>query len=292
MRLASYPTHRVLLALTCAAAVLLAASAWHPPLGQSTALGRFDLRRRAARQVPLPAALREVSGLAVDARGALYAHADERGVIDQLNVSTGRIIRSTTIGTPPIRADFEGIAVAGRQLVVLTSDGQLYSAALGTNGSVGEFTRTDTGLGKWCELEGLAFDPARDLLLIGCKLPVRPSRTHHVTLFRWSRAARRLAQPDRITVPMADIARTSGVSRFHPSAVEVDPGTGHYLLLAGRERALLEITPDGGVLAGAHLTHSLHEQPEGLALLGDSLLLIADEGGRRPPTLTAYRHVR
>lgn len=292
MRRPTSRPHRALLIWTCAAALVLSASAWQPRVAPSTALGRFDLRRRAARQVVLPAALHEVSGLAADALGTVYAHADERGVLHQLHVPSGRILRSIPVGSPPVRADFEGIAVVGRQLVVMTSDGQLYSATVGDDGIVAPFTRTDTGLGKRCELEGLAFDAARDLLLIGCKLPVRSSGPPHVTVFRWSRAASRLAQPEQIVVPMTDIERASGVSRFHPSGVEVDPVSGHYLLLAGRERALVEITPDGNVLAGAQLTHSLHGQPEGLTLLGDSLLLIADEGARRRPTLTAYRRVR
>lgn len=50
--------------------------------------------------------------------------------------------------------------------------------------------------------------------------------------------------------------------------------------------------PGGHVLAGARLPHSLHGQPEGLTLLGDSLLLVADEGTRGTSTLTTYRRVR
>ena len=283
---------RAVVAVMLASVVLLAGGAGRPPAASPTALGRFDLRRRAARQVPLPSELREVSGLAVDARGALYAHGDERGVIRQLHAASGRIVRSFPIGDPPVRADLEGIAVAGQQLVVMTSDGLLYTATLGMEGTAGPFTRTDTGLGPWCELEGMAYDHARDLLLIGCKLPAQPTGNRNVTLFRWSRAAGHLAQPDRITVPMSQVTRASGVSRFHPSGVEVDPVTGHYALLAGRERALVEISPAGDVLAGARLPHSLHAQPEGLALLGDSLLLIADEASGGRPTITAYHRVR
>lgn len=122
MRLPSFPSHRLMLAMTCAAAVLLASSAWHPPLGQSTPLGRFDLRRRAARQAPLPAALREVSGLAVDARGALYAHADERGVIDQLHVSTGRSVLGGARLTHSLNGQPDGLALLGDSLLRIADE--------------------------------------------------------------------------------------------------------------------------------------------------------------------------
>jgi len=266
--------------------------AMHGVARQPTAIGRFDLRRHAAAQVTLPHSLREVSGLAVGPRGELFTHGDERGVIQQIEPATGRVVRTIPIGTLPIRADLEGIAVARNRLLVVTSEGMLFEGGIDATGAVGSFRSTNTGLGRWCELEGMAFDAGRDLLLIGCKAPTRADGRADVTLLRWSLGAGRPATPDRITVRAGLVAQHTGANRFHPSSVEVDPVTGNYLLVAGRERALLELTPAGEVLAGARLPHSLHRQPEGLTFVGDSLLLIADEAAEGRPTLTTYRRVR
>ncbi len=58
--------------------------------------------------------------------------------------------------------------------------------------------------------------------------------------------------------------------------------------MAGPERAVVEITTRGVVVDGARLT-SRHRQPEGLTFVGDSLLVIADEGGKQHATLSIYR---
>jgi uncharacterized protein YjiK len=88
------------------------------------------------------------------------------------------------------------------------------------------------------------------------------------------------------------LARSAGVSTFHPSGIERDPTTGHWLLVAGPERAVVEITPDGRVIAGAALSRRGHRQPEGIAIASDLTLVIGDEGAGRRGTLTAYRHAR
>jgi uncharacterized protein YjiK len=74
---------------------------------------------------------------------------------------------------------------------------------------------------------------------------------------------------------------------FEPTSVEVDPVAGNCLVLAGPQKALAEVTPQGRVLSVAALPKRLHEQPEGIALT-DGALVIADEGGGGDARLTLY----
>ncbi|MFN8571572.1 MAG: SdiA-regulated domain-containing protein [Gemmatimonadaceae bacterium] len=250
-------------------------------------LERFDTRHAASFSA-LPRHLTEVSGLAVAPDGRVFAHNDERGIVSEIDPCTGRVVKSFSLGAPALHADLEGLAIVGDQFFLITSTGALLQFKEGANNASVPFTTTDTGLGRACELEGLAYEPADRSLLVGCKQPRQATRHPSLTLMRWSLERRAPASPDRITVPLASLG-TTGSNGFRTSAVERDELTGHYLVIAGPERLLAEVTSAGEVLATIRLRHEWHRQPEGITLLGDSVLVIADEGGNGRGTVTCYR---
>jgi len=75
---------------------------------------------------------------------------------------------------------------------------------------------------------------------------------------------------------------------LHPSDIAVDPATGHYVLVAAQEKALIEITPSGEVVRAIPLPGK-HGQAEAVALTPDGILIIGDEATNRPAALTLYR---
>jgi uncharacterized protein YjiK len=240
----------------------------------------------------LPDALREVSGLAATPDGRLFAHGDERALIVELDVGRERVKKTFALGRHGARGDFEGLAVANGRFWLITSDGILYESAEGANGEYVAFRTYDTGVGTLCEAEGLAFDPGADGLLIACKGPRVRALRGMVAVFTWSIPRRALTNRTGIRVPVERAARSAGVSDFHPSSIERDPTTGHWLLVAARERAVVELSPDGSIVAGATLARRRHQQPEGIAIGSDRTLFIADEGEGRRGTLTSYRYAR
>ncbi len=292
-RRAAMPIRAIELAIQMAA---LMVTLPFPATGQGRSdvsmLGRFDLSRDAARRVVLPQGLREVSGLAVSPDGRLFAHGDEFGVVAQLNPKTGAIEKHFSLGSPAIRGDFEGIAIAGERFFLITSSGRLYETREGANGIGMRYTVVDTGFGKRCEIEGLAYDPSDRVLLIGCKQPLAPGRRGQVTLFRWSLTPGALASPDRLTIDLTDVDKSTGAANTRVSSVERNPGSGHYVAVAGPEWQLVELTKEGRVVAVRALNRRLHPQPEGLTFLGDSLMLVADEGGGGRAALTLYHRAK
>ncbi len=248
---------------------------------------RFALGGRAAAVFELPDWLREASGLAVSADGRILTHGDERGMVAEIDLATRTAKARFSLGRPPIRGDFEGVATAGHRIFLATSDGVLYATDDTSRGRA-RFTRHVTGFGDRCELEGLAYEPDAQVLLFGCKVPREKTLEGFVTLFRWSVARAAPASPDRLSVPLASIATRTGCAAFRPSAVEIDPVSGHIVVLAGPERALVELTKQGALIDGVRLGER-HRQPEGVTFVGDSLLLIADEGGKHHATLSIYR---
>jgi uncharacterized protein YjiK len=240
----------------------------------------------------LPDALREISGLASTPDGRVFTHADERAVVFELDVRRQRVAKSFAMGRHGAPGDFEGIAVAGGRFWLVTSDGLLYESGEGANGTDVSFSTYDTGVVTQCEVEGLAHDPGAATLLLACKEPRVRALRGLVAVFAWSIARRALVDRNGVRVRVDSMARRAGVSGFHPSSIERDAVTGHWLLLAARERAIVEITPQGRIVAGAALGRKDHRQPEGIAIASDRTLLIADEGAGRRGMLTTYRYAR
>ena len=257
-----------------------------------SALDGYAIAKGGDARWELPDALREVSGLAATTDGRVFAHADERAVILELDVRRQRVAKSFAMGRKGAPGDFEGLAVAGGRFWLVTSDGILYESGEGANGMDVSFRTYDTGVGTQCEVEGLAYDPSAATLLLACKEPRVRALRGMVVVFAWSIARRALVDRNGVRVRADSLARRAGVSAFHPSGMERDPVTGHWLLLAARQRVVAEITAAGRIVAVAALARQGHRQPEGIAIASDRTLLIADEGAGRRGTLTMYRHAR
>jgi uncharacterized protein YjiK len=258
-------------------------------------LSSLDLERPVARY-ELPRELREVSGLAVlrdgSGRETLLAHDDERAIVHELDPGSGRVLRSLPVGRPATPGDFEGIAVDEQGIVHLTtSDGSLLSFRLSASGpaSIPEPARLETGLGRLCEIEGLAAERGGRLLLFLCKEPRGRQTRDRLALLRFALSRPGAASPDPILIPSRE-AYGKG-ERARPSDVSPIPGTDRFLLVESREGRLLEITAGGEVLARRRLPAS-HRQPEGLAVFSDGRVAVADEGRRGVLTIYGPRPPR
>jgi uncharacterized protein YjiK len=272
---------------------LLMLAAVVPAAAQTTAagttLGRYDLTAPPADRWELPKALVEISGLAFDSAGRLFAHDDEQAIVYQLDPATHRVIKRFSFGRPAVRGDFEAIAVVGRQVILTTSDGVLYAGREGRDGESVPYVTQATGVGRDCETEGMAYEPAERALLFVCKVPRTQAFVGHLAVLRWSLDRKALDPRPRIFVRLADITGDLKGSAFHPSELLRVAGSGHYLVLSAQPHAIAELTVQGKVAAVSRLRRGDHRQAEGLALGTDGALLVADEGAGRRGTLTVYR---
>jgi uncharacterized protein YjiK len=253
----------------------------------STSLDRYDVRPGAATQARLPQVLREISDLALTGDGRVLAVQDETGVVFEVDVRRGTIVKSFALA-PAVLGDFEGLTMVDGRLFMLTATGELYETREGADRAGVPYTLIDTGLRRQCEFEGLTYEPASRSLILACKTPRAKELRGSVTLYRWSLDGKALATPPRISVPVADVMRGARGKTFSPSAVARMPDTGNFVVLGGRQGLLTEITAAGAVVGTRALEPRLHPQPEGIAFLGDSLLVISDEGGKGLGTLTLY----
>ena len=91
-----------------------------------------------------------------------------------------------------------------------------------------------------------------------------------------------------LTIPMAQVVGSNDWKRLHPSDITIDPTTGNYVLISSQEKALVEITPAGEVDRSEALPGK-HQQPEGVAITKDSILIVSDEAKKKPASITLYR---
>ena len=257
--------------------------------GDYLTLASYDLEKP-ARYFKLPKRLREISGLAMLTGNRLLAHDDERGVVVEISYRDGSIVKAFALGgrRGPVADDFEGIAAAKGLIYLVSSSGQLYEFGEGADGETVPYNLYATGIGQYYEIEGLAYDPDQRVLLLVSKNPKTPKQAGLIAIYRWSVDTKQLVAVGRILLEASALARRIDHKRFQPSGIERHPVSGNYFVVAARQRAVAEITPQGQVLAVAELAPGRHRQAEGIAFAADNTLVIADEGVEKRARLSFY----
>lgn len=242
---------------------------------------------RAVAKWIMPVELKEISGLALTPSGKLLAHDDNIGRVFVLDPKTGVALKQFFVGDN-LRGDFEAITIAGDDIYMLTSNGKIYRFREGANGATVPYQMWDTKLGHECEFEGLAYEADSAWFLMPCKNATGKKQKDEFVMYRW-----RLNGPDstrlsRMTVPLDMIVSGQGFKDFRPTDITIDPFTHNYVLISSHEKALVELTPAGDVERVEKLP-GRHNQPEGVAITKDGILIISDEENRAPAAITLYR---
>ncbi len=254
------------LAIIVAAAVAAHAGAAHGKK-RAHADGFGQTLHQAAAPKRLVGALSEISGLAPATPTSVYAHNDEAATIFELDLRSGKILRTFSFGRPAVIGDFEAIAAHDGALSLITSAGVIYEAKPGPRRRTLSFNTVDTGLGGACEIEGFAPAKAGDAFFVACK-----SSKRRLVVYKWTPqggAAKAIDLKLDGIVPNPDEFRATDIVNDHKS--------GTLLILDSSAGAILEVSMTGES-AGYWRLGGKHPQAEGLALLADGRLLVADEG--------------
>ena len=274
-------------ARTLASLVLLVLS--QSALANDVVLDRYSLGAASHSQWALPEKLVEISALAMTPDDRLLAVDDERAVVFEIDYINGGLVKAFALDKPVLRGDFEGLAVFGSTVYLMTSNGDIFAAEEGEDGERVTFERHKTKLGDECEFEGLAADESANHLLLLCKNVRKKADIDTLSIFAWDIGSEELVPEARIELPIRDISMALRTRRLHPSGLVVDGQTGHLLLVAAREQALIELERSGKFIAARRLTLAMrHPQAEGIELAPDGRLILSDEGGKSRGRLSLY----
>ncbi len=234
----------------------------------------------------MPAQLREISGLALTSRGTVLTHDDNSGRVSEIDPKTGILLKAfSLVGNQ--KEDFEAIAIAGNDIYLMASDGKLFRFREGADGQQVQFILFDTGLGKQCEFESLAYEADSTRLVMVCKRILDKQAPKDLVIYRMPLPLNR-ASFTILHVPLQQVVGSNKWKGFRPSDMTIDPFTRNYVIIASHEKALLVLTPDGDVVRSEPLPGD-HQQPEGVAITKDSTLLISDEANVKPAAITLYK---
>jgi len=234
--------------------------------------------------------LREISGIGPgETPETVVAIADELGEAYVLNTESGAILRKVFFRD---RGDFEGVEAVGDVLYAIKSDGELYVIRDWTQGNT-EARMVQTPLKKSDDIEGLAFDPKRNALLIACKNDPDSDAVRAIYAFD-------LKQDRMDTVPayridpraidrMAPTEPDEKPNFFSPSGLAIHPLRKEIYVLSSAKKRLAVLDYDSGALLHVYrLDKNILPQPEGIAFDRSGNLLIASEGKKAEGLLLRF----
>lgn len=235
----------------------------------------------------MPPGLHEISGLALRADGMVLTHDDNVGRVYEIDPKMGIVLKGFSLSGNP-HGDFEAITIAGSDVYLLESKGKIFKFREGADGQQVPYSVYDTGLKKECEFESMAFEADSSRLLLVCKNVLTKKAPHELLIYRLPLPLGDRSKMTTLKVPIEDVVGSNGWKNFHPSDINIDPTTKNYVIIASREKGLVEITPAGEVVRSIPLPGD-HRQAEGVAITRDSILMVSDEANVKPAAITLYR---
>lgn len=261
------------------------------PFGPSI-LSRYDVSDKSARSIHLPGKLREASGLAMTDDGRLFSHDDEQATVYQLNYTTGKIVKQFSLGRFGISGDFEDIAIAGKLMYLVRSDGVIYEFPEGNDGGTVEYRSYKTPLTVRHDVEGMCYDPETNALLLACKEFPGKGYDGYRAVYSFSLAAKTLSPKPRFLIPLAEVTGQSGKGEFRPSGIERHPVSGSFLIIAAHGSSIIELSKEGVLLAQQTINKKVNSHPEGITVAPDLTLILCNDGQGSLGTLSLYPTVK
>lgn len=218
----------------------------------------------------LPKDLKEISGLATFENN-LLAIADEKARVYKISFEEETVERVGAFGDPPVKGDFEGIAVAGNTVYAITSEGMLFIRAM--DDADERFERQDTALGELCEIEGL--DWYEGILYVLCKTAYVDELKNQLSILAWNPKDQVRSADHELHLSWLQLELPK--KQLHPSGIVVNSEM--ILVIAAKERVWVKFDRQTNKTVVGRLSKS-HNQAEGIAVQHNAMY-IADEGKKR-----------
>ncbi len=243
----------------------------------------------------MPDGLKEVSGLGPMGQ-MLAAINDETGIVFLLDKTTGEVKKQVAFKDS---GDFEGIEIVGNDAWAIKSNGTLYQIKnfMEPNPEVQTYK---SFLDKENDVEGLAFDPKNNRLLLGCKGKGldREGMPLNKAIYAFDLTTMTVADTPAFLLTLPNLegflsssdepgakkkmehvyASEDTQLKFSPSGIAIHPLTGDIYITSARGNTLLVLDSTGKIRYLERLKKNVHNQPEGICFDADGTMYIANEG--------------
>lgn len=224
--------------------------------------------------------LKEISGLSPSStEGAYIAIADERGEVFFVDGNGGGVSKRVLFKE---KGDFEGVEMVGKTIWAAKSNGDLFEITNWEHNppEVAEFK---TPLKKTNDIEGLAYDPWRNSLLLACK--ENPDSLYPRNIYSFSLESKTLYETAAYTIQPEEVNQlvpynsTEKHDYFSPSGLAVHPLSGDIYVISTALKRLVVLDYKTGKLKFARrLDKKILPQPEGISFDKVGNLLLSSEG--------------
>lgn len=227
--------------------------------------------------------LQEISGLDFDqTKNTLLAINDEKGKIYQIAPESGT---SEVLYDFHKNGDYEGIAIAGKHIYVLKSNGKLYRY----NVEKDKTKVIETGLSAKNDTEGLCYDRDSHSLLIACKGQTKDNKKGVKAVYKYDLETKELASKKAIKIKVDKLVEQAKehdldanqiwrLKRFSPSGIAIHPQTQQRFILSARGSTLLVYDDQQIAEYLVFLDINKLPQPESICFDSEGNLFIASEG--------------
>jgi len=229
-------------------------------------------------KIELPEELNEISGLAYLEDNHILAHNDEDGVVYKIKLPSGEVVNKFILGDKIFSKDFEGISVVDDTIFLVTSSSILYKCYEYEFGSSAKFIKIKTDLTVENNVEGLCYDEETKSLLLACKDKPGKDYQGKKAVYSFNLEKMSLESKPRFLISIKELKNNFDIKDFSPSGIERSVASGNFFIISANSKAIIEVSPEGKILAAIKLDKKYHKQPEGITILPDGSLIIADEG--------------
>lgn len=251
-----------------------------------------------SRTFPLPASLKEISGITYVKDGQLACINDEDGDLFLFDYKSGKVTDRRMWGTP---GDYEDLAYVDNTFYIMRSDGKLFVFPLSETIQAGDEDHKTTrsirsfGLvlpGDKNELEGFCFDPKTKWFFVAAKNTKGGSGKPDTRYVYFYDRARNVSWKGIVLRKQSfeELGFTGKDATFNPSGIAVHPLTKHVYILASNGHKLIVLDRKGGQFVSVEkLDPSVFEQPEGICFAPDGTLFLSSEGKKNPGMIWAFK---
>lgn len=248
--------------------------------------------------IDLPFELKEASGLTIGSnKNILSIIQDEEGAIYYFDIDK-KVISNKIIFFD--KGDFEGIeAINDSTYYAVKSSGTLFKIEI--KGGIAFPTKINTPLNKSYDIEGLAFDPQSNNLLLASKGPGSDSNSIARKIFSYNIEKQQFnilpyfeitddaiqsyfkKYPDEIS------KFENNVLRFGPSGIAIHPKSKLIYIIASSGKLFFVIDPVAkSIIHLEKIDKKIHAQPEGITFDQNGTMYICNEGKKGVPKLYGF----